>query len=221
MKIVCISDTHGMHNKFEIPDGEVLIHAGDFMCGGYDPMEIVDFCNWFTSFPHEHKILIAGNHDSLIQSSTGESFLPEGLTYLRDSAVEINGLKFWGSPWTPRFQNWAFMQDRGLAIKKYWDRIPADTDVLITHGPPQGSLDTSATWGDSLGCEELQKRVVKVWPKLHVFGHIHGGYGIKEFEKVGALTSDKHLRPTIRVNAALLDESYKPTHKPIVVGLSE
>jgi predicted phosphohydrolase len=210
-----------MHERFEIPEGDVLIHAGDFMEGGYNPQEITDFSKWFSSFPHKHKILIAGNHDFLMEKQLGRKFLDPSITYLFDSLVKIDRLLFYGSPWTPRFQHWAFMQDRGSTIKKYWDQIPPSTDVLITHGPPQGSLDTSVTWGANLGCEELQKRVQKVWPKLHVFGHIHGGYGIKESDHEGLLASDKHLRAAIQVNAALLDEAYKPTHKPIVVNLSE
>ena len=209
MKLVLISDTHGQHRKFDIPEGDVLIHAGDFMRSGMYAHEIVDFNDWLDSTPCPTRIVIAGNHDRLFELQYSvRSYLTNAI-YLQDSAVEIDGLKFWGSPWQPEFNNWAFNVPRGAAIKKYWDLIPEGTDVLITHGPPYGILDRilPERGVEHLGCGELLKAVDRIQPRLHVFGHIHGGYG------------DRWDHDTLFINASLLNEQYKPANKPVVVEL--
>lgn len=220
MRLVLISDTHGQHRKFDIPDGDVLIHAGDFMCDGRDVRDVVDFDVWIGSLPHRHKIVIAGNHDQLLEGKDA-SFARSQITnatYLEESGIEIDGVRFWGSPYQPEFMNWAFNCSRGPEIKKHWDRIPEDTDVLITHGPPYGVGDQIGTPGSKyfteghLGCKDLAVAAARVRPKLHVFGHIHSGYG--EYGP-GYLT---HVR---FVNAALLNEAYRPANKPIVVDLEK
>ena len=129
------------------------------------------------------------------------------IRYLENGSCEFGGLKFWGSPVQPEFMDWAFNVKRGPDIKKYWDMIPDDTDVLITHGPPWGLLDQIRPGREveHLGCGELLKAVRRVKPKLHVFGHIHGGYG--SFKE----------GPTQFVNASLLNEAYRPVNAPIVV----
>jgi len=119
-------------------------------------------------------------------------------TYLENIGVTIEGVSFWGSPYTPEFLNWAFMYPRGHAANQYWDQIPAGLDVLITHGPPYGILDQSAPGEEHLGCAELLKAVQKKKPKVHIFGHIHGGAGTFE-------NGDTRF-----VNAAYLNERYKP-----------
>ena len=92
--------------------------------------------------------------------------------YLCDESLTLDGVKFYGSPWQPRFFDWAFNKDRGAPLKAIWDKIPLDTDVLITHGPPHGILDLTF---DKIkaGCEELLLAVQRIKPKVHVFGHIH------------------------------------------------
>ena len=209
MRLVLISDTHGQHRKFDIPEGDVLIHAGDFMWSGRNYEEIIDFDVWLGSLPHKHKIVIAGNHDILFEQQYSARNHLTNATYLQDSGIEIDGLKFWGAPWQPEFNNWAFNVPRGAAIKKYWDLIPEGTDVLITHGPPWGKLDRVVPKHgvEHLGCGELLKAVDRVQPRLHVFGHIHGGYGTMWEEN------------THFVNAALLNEQYRPVNKPVVVEL--
>lgn len=203
MRIVTISDTHSLHRLVpHVPHGDVLIHAGDIMNSGWDWRDIASFNRWLEPLPHKHKIVIAGNHDWLFQSNLGESLklLPADVHYLQDSGVTIDGFKFWGSPWQPEFNDWAFNVPRGEAIKRYWDLIPDDTDVLITHGPPYGIQDWMH-WGDKhLGCEELFKAVNRVKPQLHVFGHIHGGAGVMEADLMG----------TKFVNASFLKEDYSP-----------
>ena len=209
MKLILISDTHGKHNEVNLPEGDVLVHAGDFCAGGRRSkiIELREFAEWFAKQPHQHKIVIAGNHDW-----AAEAFMKEEaewimrkdffstVHYLRDSSVTINGFKFYGSPWQPTFFDWAFNANRGPDIKEYWDKIPDDTDVLITHGPPMGILDR--VWRDSVGCADLTAAVTRIKPKVHVFGHIHCGYGYKLFNG------------TQFYNAALCNESYQIVNKP-------
>ena len=204
MKIVAVSDTHTFEKDIVIPDGDVLIHAGDAtIAGTYD--EVKTFANWLHSQPHKHKIFVAGNHDWLFQRepSIARSLFVGVAHYLQDSSVEIEGVKFYGSPWQPEFCNWAFNLPRGLPLAKKWDLIPRDTDVLITHGPPYSVLDQSHPKGEELGCGELLNAVVWVRPQVHVFGHIHGGYGT-------------HKDGTLFVNASICDEAYHPVNAPIV-----
>ncbi|WP_026777554.1 metallophosphatase domain-containing protein [Polaribacter sp. Hel_I_88] len=206
MKIVLISDTHTNHN-FRIPEGDILIHAGDVSSRG-TKAEIDVFIKWFQSHPHKHKIFIAGNHDFYFEDAAKNKEKPEfeNLIYLNDSGCEINGLKFWGSPIQPTFFDWAFNRERGAEIKKHWDLIPTDTDILITHGPPYKILDLT-TKGTYSGCKELKKKVFAIQPKLHVFGHIHEGYGTTTINK------------TLFINASLLNEKYQSAHIPIVIDL--
>jgi Icc-related predicted phosphoesterase len=206
MKIVLISDTHTNHN-FRIPEGDILIHAGDVSSRG-TKAEVDAFIQWFQSQPHKYKIFIAGNHDFYFEDAAknNEQTEFENLIYLNDSGCEINGLKFWGSPIQPTFFDWAFNRKRGAEIKKHWDLIPTDTDILITHGPPHKILDLT-TNGTYSGCKELKKKVIKIQPKLHVFGHIHEGYGTTTINK------------TLFVNASLLNEKYQSVHIPIVIDL--
>jgi Icc-related predicted phosphoesterase len=208
MKIVCISDTHNCNERINVPDGDILIHSGDATTVG-NVKQIVEFNDWFANLPHKHKIFIAGNHDWLFETDNrfARTLLDDSITYLQDSSVEIEGLKIYGSPWQPRFFDWAFNLNRGAELAEKWKLIPEATDILITHGPPHGILDEVERqyWTENTGCEELRKRVEIVKPKLHVFGHIHCGYGEKEEFGVKF------------VNASTCDEDYQPTQMPIVV----
>lgn len=214
MRIVCISDTHNCNEEIVVPDGDLLIHSGDAVTSG-TLNEIERFFNWFASLPHKRKVLIAGNHDWAFQLQPDKvrALIPESLTYLQDSSTEIDGLKIYGSPWQPRFFDWAFNLNRGPELAEKWARIPDDIDVLITHGPPHGILDLVPRkgWDENTGCEELRKRVEQIAAygrlKLHVFGHIHCGYGVHEEFGVKF------------VNASTCDEQYNPTNPPIVVDL--
>src|SRR5690625_1620059 len=143
MKIVAISDTHGRHADIVFPKGDMLIHAGDVSSRG-TRTQVADFIDWFARQPHKYKIFIAGKHDFFLEQADVQEIkelIPEGIIYLNDSGVEIEGIKFWGSPVTPWFYNWAFNRDRGEEIKQHWDLIPDDIRVLITHGPPSRILD--------------------------------------------------------------------------------
>ncbi len=209
-RIVCLSDTHNCHEQILVPDGDILIHAGDATIRGTID-EIILFNEWFANLPHRHKIFVAGNHDWLFETnnSYARTLLSDKIIYLQDSAVEIENLKIYGSPWQPRFFDWAFNLMRGAELAEKWKLILNDTDVLITHGPPNGILDEVPRqyFVENTGCEELRKRVETIKPKLHIFGHIHCGYG--QAEEFGVKF----------VNASNCNESYQPTNPPVVIDL--
>lgn len=208
MRIVCISDTHNRHliSPIAIPDGDVLIHAGDATMQGQLP-EVRAFGEWFGALPHKHKLFVAGNHDWGFQMDRKRALaaLPD-CNYLEDSRVVIDGVKFWGSPWQPWFMHWAFNLPRGEALRAHWNLIPLDTDVLITHSPPL-CIGDYVDRGENVGCEDMLEAVQRIRPKLHVFGHVHDGYGV--YERDG----------TRFINAAICDEKYRPVNAPIVVDL--
>jgi Icc-related predicted phosphoesterase len=210
VRIVLISDTHTKHElERYIPDGDVLVHAGDFMNSGYDARDIINFNGWLGRLPHKRKVVIAGNHDRFFEgdhASYAEGLLTNA-TYLLDSGVTIDGFKFYGSPWQPAFYDWAFNLPRGAALKAKWDLIPDDTDVLITHGPPYGIRDWAYPGREHLGCQDLLEATMRVKPQVHVFGHIHGGAGAFVEPSTG----------TRFVNAAFLNEQYQPWGTPIHV----
>ena len=122
---------------------------------------------------------------------------------MNDSGITIDGIKIWGSPIQPEFFNWAFNRKRGAEIDKHWQLIPDDTDILVTHGPPFGYLDETARM-ERVGCVDLLKRIDEIKPKVHVFGHIHEGYG--------TAIND---RDTLFINASVLDEHYRLVNEPI------
>jgi hypothetical protein len=225
MKLVCLSDTHNQHDKISVPEGDVLIHAGDFSGTGTQK-QVISFVRWFASQPHKHKIIVAGNHDITLDlpfyerdwhrfhkyphpSHDLKSYLlrEEGVHYLESSVVLVEGFKFYGSPYTPRFCDWGFNLDRGLPIRAEWSNIPDDTDVLITHGPPYGYGDKLSV-GERVGCHDLLEEIRdRVRPKFHIFGHIHEGYGVYD------------LGASKLVNASICDEHYQIKNPPLVVDL--
>lgn len=222
MKIIFISDTHVKHGELSddlynlgCDENTIIIHSGD-STGRGTHKEMLNFLDWFSLLPYKHKIFIAGNHDFCFEPilNTIPPIYPDimqiykdrGVVYLMDQMVEVEGLKIYGSPWQPRFFDWAFNVERGDEIAKKWEPIPKNLDILITHGPPYGILDSTIT-GMRVGCEELYKKVVEVCPKIHVFGHIHSSYGYKEFNG------------TSFFNASSLGENYEYQNKPIVVTL--
>lgn len=188
---MCMSDTHDRlhHYKHPIPDGDIFIHAGDFTMSGKQE-SVIRFNEFLGQLPHKYKLVIAGNHETTfdprvrgkrfpseeINNTTEEmSDLLTNCIYLEDSGVEIMGIKFYGSPWTPEFScNWGFNAVRGAEIRSKWDKIPKKVDVLITHGPPLGHLDQTQR-GEHVGCEDLLNVVTEIKPQFHIFGHIHEG----------------------------------------------
>lgn len=190
MKILHISDTHSKHRLLELPKGDVLIHSGDFTFGGSE-RERHAFIQWFCELPYKHKIFIAGNHDSCMCGVEAIQELPENVYYLCNSSVTIEGVKFYGVP--------MFMED--ILEEKYdclFEKIPQDTDVLITHQPPYGILDGGDYKGQPYhyGNKILLNRVKQVKPRFHLFGHDHNVFGV---------TSEDGITFS---NAAVVDEKY-------------
>ena len=218
MKLVCISDTHGTHARLNMPAGDVLIHAGDFSTHGTFK-ELENFGAWMRAQPYKHKILVAGNHDMSLAATPAcfPSAYLDGIAYLCDGGVVIDGVSFWGSPWTPRFGNWSFMKQRhGQELRDVWDAIPDGTDVLVTHGPSHGTLDKNDQ-SFSCGCELLHERLLVVRPGVHIFGHIHESPGVVQ-RSFGARVS---------VNASMLDyrasmlDCRWPVREPIVLDTKD
>ncbi len=156
MRIVAVADTHTFQGDLrQIPDGDVFLHAGD-LCRGGRLDELRTVAAWLRTLPHRHKIVVAGNHDWCFvrEPQAAIEVLGPGIVYLQDSEATIDGVRFWGSPWQPAFNDWAFNLPRGEALARKWALIPTGIDVLVTHGPPHGIGDWS---GDSVrrGCEDL------------------------------------------------------------------
>lgn len=220
MKITFISDTHSKHNQItsSLSGGDVLIHAGDISNSGY-LTEIQDFIKWFSTIEnYTHKIFIAGNHDfscqneasavqELLRLNPGSKHLYDDMFLIGDENADYDDMvKVWGSPWQPEFHDWAFNLPRqGAELKEVCNMIPSDVDILITHGPPHGHLDYVTYSKQNVGCELLRDRIDLIKPKIHVFGHIHSSYGYK-------FDGTTHF-----FNAAVLDEKYNFTQKPLSV----
>jgi Icc-related predicted phosphoesterase len=177
VRFVALSDTHGLHASLQVPLGEILLFAGD-MCGRGRLEEVREFGSWLAALPHKHKIVIAGNHDWPFEREPEEARKALGdVIYLQDQQVTIEGFKIYGSPWQPEFGRWAFNLKRGEELREVWSKIPTDTDILLTHGPPYGTLDR--TYDRRLvGCDDLRARLADLTElKAHIFGHIHESYG--------------------------------------------
>ncbi len=184
--VVCISDTHWDHRKLHLPDGDFLICSGDLCMPWHN--DLTDYLLWMGNQTHTYKILVAGNHDKLLQNNK-DRYLKickeQGIIYLEDSGIEIKGIKFWGSPWTPkrpRTKNNAFTLSRTELMKK-WNMIPADINVLITHCPPYGIGDCNTDFykgpsyqGGDFGLYKTINRLPQL--QLHTFGHQHFGRGL-------------------------------------------
>jgi len=222
VRFVCLSDTHEDELELEVPNGDVLIHSGDFSYKGEGP-KIAKFNNFLGSLPHQYKIVIAGNHDITFHEEfyeqTWQRFhrkkqdcktIKASLTnciYLEDSMVTVFGINIYGSPWQPYFANWAFNLPRGPPLQQVWAKIPAATDILVTHGPPFGHGDTTSDH-KVCGDQDLLEMIKTIRPALHVCGHIHEGYGVTQ------------EGPTVCVNAANNTLDYNTINRPIVVDVA-
>jgi Icc-related predicted phosphoesterase len=205
MKIVFISDTHGQHEKLTLPEGDMIIHAGDVSKRG-GMAELEKFLDWYERLPFTHKVFAVGNHDFLAENNPAifRQLIPDNCVYLENNDVVIEGIRIWGSPITPWFYDWAFNRQRGADIAKYWAMIPKGTDIVVTHGPAYDILDRT-TGGVLTGCEDLRAKIEEIKPKYHVFGHIHEAYGMKQ------------VGDTTFINASVLDEQYRMANAPIVL----
>lgn len=215
MRIILISDTHELHDQVKVPDGDILIHAGDMTMHG-EFRELARFNHWMGTLPHKHKIVIAGNHDRTLelQPALARPILDK-VTYLQDELIEVEGIKIYGSPWTPHFgsEYWRFHTHSDEERVKLWDKIPEGLDILVTHGPPKGILDGTLE-GDEAGDRQLHDRVLQVRPRIHVFGHIHEDYG---HCTGGSLPALKERKLTDFYNASVVDRLYQVRNEPWVL----
>lgn len=230
MKIVCISDTHNQHRSLDMPEGDLLLCAGDICFANRGDLieeekHIRDYNDWLGELPYSDKVVIAGNHDFTfeVQKDFGRGLITNAV-YLDQEMVEINGLKIWGEPRQPEFNNWAFNIERSF-MKHVWELVPEDADVLLTHGPPRGfgdlvqenyskiqSVFQAPKQWVNVGCAHqtlmIEDRIKRGNPfKLVVGGHVHGGYGKAVYP------------PTQIINASVVNEKYKPVNAPIVIEL--
>ena len=219
MEIVILSDNHS-NWKIDVPTpkedmASVLIHCGDWSYLG-SPDEMVDFRNWLARQPHTHKLFVWGNHEKIeSQELYWKEYLEEvsGVKCIHNTEFTIDGVRFFGSSYTPIFLNWAFMKDNEQR-KRYWENAPDDIDILVTHGPPFGLLDVVEGETKNLGCVHLRNYVERVKPKLACFGHIHTGHG-----QMTLKAWDPTEQNTLCVNASLLDERYKMVNEPVVITI--
>lgn len=239
MRVVCISDTHNRHKHLtstaafpnSLPDGDLLIHAGDLTGVGHKG-EVTDAVEWMIKQASRFTygiVFVAGNHDRSFdpkfniedeERKTKPDWLSSILSdlesnstsayYLENSSTVLNGLKIWGSPYSPWFHGdrWAFNAHRGPEIKAIWDTIPSDTDILITHTPISYKLDYIPRTQEYVGCEDLRTKIKGIGPILHVSGHIHESYGWDEDTN------------TTYVNASICDLNYDPRNKPWELDLN-
>lgn len=200
MKILHLSDTHGKHRELtDMPLADVLVHSGDFTLSGGD-MEALDFIEWLCDLPYKHKIFIAGNHDDCMLDATLEG-LPDDVHYLCDRGITIDGISFYGAPMFVTFEG------EDLKELEQYEQIPDKIDILITHRPPLGildSIDDNLYYGSSV----LLDKVTKIKPKMHLFGHVHAAYGTMNWK--GITFS----------NAGLTDWKYNIRYTPRIMEIN-
>lgn len=230
LKICATSDTHG--NKFQIPPCDVFCH-----CGDWSPLHLQsdmicmqewleEFVTSLCSLPCKYVVIIAGNHDLIMQSMLGKNIFQSiqyrlGLTttfvgddglpktvckvhYLDRDSVKLDGWTFWGSPVTKQFsrftKRWAFETH----LPAY--DIPDDVDVILTHQPSDYGGLGNTYWrkrqkSKRLGSKTLTEAVLKTNAKLHLCGHIHTG------NHDGVIY--KNQAQTFGCNVSMLDEDYQ------------
>ena len=195
MKFVAISDTHGCHRQLNLPSGDVLLHSGD-VCDKGNTEQVEDFLNWLTALDFQYKIIIRGNHDIDLKSKTSllDLEMPEGIIQLKNSGIVIDDIPIWG---VPHALDWG---------KEDWESIPSNTRILMTHRPPFSILDQPPL-SPSTGSKRLLKRVQMVQPDVHLFGHIHAGYGQKQVGKTLFINGSNYKQSKKRiVNEAIVFE---------------
>jgi len=209
MKLCIISDTHNKHKRLKLPEADAIIHCGDFTSEGKEH-QVRDFLKWYSKLEqYKHRLIIAGNHDWLFERAgmLARSLVPKNIHYLQDNGVELDGVYFYGTPVQKPFYNWAFNRPEEK-LAQHWAAIPDHTDVLITHDLPYSIMDLSVYDGTHCGSPSLYKEVLeRIKPKIHCFGHVHSGYGIKIIEN------------TTFINASNLDEDYMCVNDPIVIDI--
>jgi Icc-related predicted phosphoesterase len=203
VRIVLMGDTHGQHRTLHVPDGDILIHAGDFTLFNQNRDLVRDFNLWLFKLPHTRKYAIPGNHDFKFADPKWRRLI-SAATLLLNEGIVRDGIRIWGSPLTPsNFESFGATSEADCG--RIFSRIPAGTDLVITHGPPYGILDVAGSGNRHQGCTHMLAAIRRVRPALHVFGHIHESYGMASVDG------------TVFVNAALAGPGYRLVRQPIVI----
>lgn len=202
MRILHLSDTHSYHTRLRnLPEADIVVHSGDFCMAGCE-QEALDFLNWFCDLPYRHKIFICGNHDECLYGNDING-LDSNVHYMCNSGIEIEGVKFYG---VPMF----FVDCLTDQQKLNYERIPPDTDVLITHAPAHGILDRDGSI--HLGSQDLLKKLSAPDLKAHLFGHVHAQHGVEErLSPTG--------KKTIFSNGAIMNADYTELSTPNVIEI--
>jgi Icc-related predicted phosphoesterase len=208
MKFSCISDTHGIPDKLKIESSDFIIHSGDIL-KKYKLEQVEEFVHWYSNLPAKYKILVAGNHDRFMtrEKQTFLDMIKDKIIYLENSGIELEGIKFWGSPsvkWCGPYKHFTFMDE--TEAQEIFSQIPPDTDILISHGPPYGILDSDSELDGTYhhGSKALLERILQIKPRYHVFGHVHRNYG--QFQ-------NEH---TIFINSCIVSNDEIPENNPFV-----
>jgi Icc-related predicted phosphoesterase len=208
MDLVIFGDTHELHEEVEVPAGDLLIFTGDFTMFSKHLSAIESFNEWLGDLPHRWKLVVPGNHEFFLEADPDRRRLISNAAVLMDEAIEIDGLKIYGSPMTPLYGA-AFGKASPADRVRHWERIPNDVNVLITHGPPYGILDRSPGQLERAGDPELMARVKELSSlRLHCFGHVHGAHG--GIERDGVLF----------LNAALMGSLGAIEHRPVALRMN-
>ena len=220
MKVWFISDTHNQHADLTIPEGvDAVIHCGDESIQG-DPTlneaEARKFLRWYSQLDIPTKIFIPGNHSTAIEAGLITPSAFPDIHFLIHEAMDWNGLKIFGSPYTPQFFDWAYMKPRE-SLDELWQVIPASIDILVTHGPPKGILDVTKDMNSGLpinvGSKSLLRHVQnRIQPRIHAFGHLHDESGIQNY---GVVTLDS----TQFINCACCNLANRLIHDGFVIDL--
>jgi Icc-related predicted phosphoesterase len=206
----------------KIPEGDLFVISGDLTnMGTHDEILqfIEDVKNIRRAIQFKEVIITAGNHDFGFQDDGGtvRHFIGDAFTYLEDEEFMFEGKKIYGSPWQPYFYDWAFNFDPLDSTNDFkharsiWAKIPIDTNILITHGPPKGILDLVVRQRKNAGCPILLERIQELAKlQMHVFGHIH-----REIDEQKVVTK----KGVKFVNASTCNEQYEPINPPIVIDI--
>ena len=220
MRIVAFSDTHGHHNDIQLPAGDLLVFAGD-MCHYGSRYEVRQFNHWLAEQDFKYKLIVAGNHDAALSKYSNRIIEEDLLTdciYLNDDEINVDGVGFYGSPYSVQFGDWAFMKPQEQ-MKDVWNKISVHTEVLITHSPPYDIMDYSIPYAMHCGCTALTQRLTELPDlRLHIFGHIHEGYGQMTARRMNPLTG--LLEASIRYyNVSVCNERYELVNPVTVIEL--
>lgn len=215
LKIVATSDTHNKYNKLIIPPCDILIDCGDYSFKGSDS-EIRSFYKWLNKQKAAYKISIQGNHELGWEANPikGRKIALEqcpAVHLLNNETIEIEGIKIFGSAYSPYFNNWAYNGARTLAesymynkplLKDIWKEIQPGTNIIATHTPAYEILDElcyidGTGRGQFVGCVDLRDRLLEIKPDIHLCGHLHEQGG-----------KERHINGISYYNVANCDKTY-------------